>query len=70
MIMMIICTVIFYIFGHLKHKEILRHYENTPIQYITIVHSCKNEYFQMKNCDVVLIFAQNIDCGYTLEPPQ
>ena len=24
----------------------------------------------MKNCDVFLIFAQNIDCGYTLEPPQ
>ena len=23
----------------------------------------------MKNCDVFLIFAQNIDCGYTLEPP-
>ena len=26
--------------------------------------------FQMKNCDVFfLIFAQNIDDGYTLEPP-
>ena len=24
----------------------------------------------MKNCDVFLIFAQNIDCVYTLEPPQ
>ena len=24
----------------------------------------------MKNCDVFLIFAQNIDCRYTLEPPQ
>ena len=23
------------------------------------------------NCfDIILIFAQNIDCGYTLEPPQ
>ena len=22
----------------------------------------------MKNCDIFLIFAQNIDCGYTLEP--
>ena len=32
----------------------------------------KNDNFQMKNCDiqVFLIFAQNIDCGYTLEPPQ
>ena len=24
----------------------------------------------MKKCDVFLIFAQNIDCGYTLEPPR
>ena len=24
----------------------------------------------MKNCDFFLIFAQNIDRGYTLEPPQ
>ena len=26
--------------------------------------------FQLKNCDIFLIFAQNIDCGYTLEPPR
>ena len=25
---------------------------------------------RMKNCDIFLIFAQNIDHGYTLEPPQ
>ena len=31
---------------------------------------CKNEKFQWKNFDIVLIFAQNIDCGYTLEPPR
>ena len=24
----------------------------------------------MKNCDIFLIFAQNIDCGYSLEMPQ
>ena len=24
----------------------------------------------MKNCDSFLIFAQNLDCGCTLEPPQ
>ena len=24
----------------------------------------------MKKCDIFLIFAQNIDRGYTLEPPQ
>ena len=32
--------------------------------------SCKNDNFQIKNCDIFLIFAQNIDCGYTLEPPK
>ena len=46
------------------------HYENTPMQYTAIFHGCKNVNFQMKNCDIFLIFAQNIDCGYTLEPPQ
>ena len=29
----------------------------------------KNENCQQKNFDILLIFAQNIDCGYTLEPP-
>ena len=33
-------------------------------------YGCKNDNFQMKNCDIFLIFAQNIDRGYTLEPPQ
>ena len=40
-----------------------------PMQYTAIFHGCKDDYFQMKNCDSFLIFAQNIDCGYTLEPP-
>ena len=30
----------------------------------------KNENFQMKNSDVFHISAQNIDCGYSLEPPR
>ena len=46
------------------------HYENTPMQYTAIFHGCKNVYFQMKFSNFFLIFAQNIDCGYTLEPPQ
>ena len=29
----------------------------------------KNEYFQIKNSDIFHISAQNIDCGYSLEPP-
>ena len=40
------------------------HYDNTPIQYTVIFHGCKNDNFQMKNCDIFLIFAQSIDCGY------
>ena len=30
----------------------------------------KIENFQLKIFDIFLIFAQNIDCGYTLEPPR
>ena len=40
------------------------HYEN--MQYTMIFHGCKNYNFQMKNSDIFLIFAQNIDFGYTL----
>ena len=28
----------------------------------------KNENFQIKNSDILQISAQNIDCGYSLEP--
>ena len=37
------------------------------MQYLTAV---KNGNFPMKKCDIFLIFAQNIDRGYTLEPPR
>ena len=30
----------------------------------------KTENFQIKNSDIFHISAQNIDCGYSLEPPQ
>ena len=46
------------------------HYENTPMQYKEINFCCKNENFHRINFDIFLIFAQNIDCGYTLEPPR
>ena len=45
------------------------HYSNTPMQYTAIFHGCKNFNFQMKKYNIFLIFAQNIDFGYTLEPP-
>ena len=54
--------------GTYKYLALL-HYANTPMQYIAIFHGCKNVNFQMKNYNIFLIFAQNIDCGYTLEPP-
>ena len=30
----------------------------------------KIENFQIKNCDIFQISAQNIYCGYSLEPPR
>ena len=46
------------------------HYANTPMLYTAFFHDCKNVNFQMKNCDIFLIFTQNIDRWYmyTLEP--
>ena len=45
------------------------HYENMPMQYTVIFKIVTNENFQKKMFDIFLIFAQNKDCGYTLEPP-
>ena len=39
------------------------------MQYTVIFHGCKNDNFQIKYCNIFHVFAQNIDCGYTLEPP-
>ena len=45
------------------------HYENMPIQIYKL--SCpKAEIFQIKDSDSFHISAQNIDCGYSLEPPR
>ena len=46
------------------------HYENLPMQYTEIFSLVKFENFHDIIFDIFLIFAQNIDCGYTLEPPQ
>ena len=37
------------------------------MQYTEIFKVLKNENFQKKKFDIFLIFAQNIDCRYTLE---
>ena len=39
------------------------------MQYTVIFISCENDNFQSINIVVFVIFAQNIDCGYKLEPP-
>ena len=38
--------------------------------YILKISSPENENFQIKNSDIFLISAQNIDCGYSLELPR
>ena len=45
------------------------HYENTPIQIYTKFHLKKTEKIHIKKSDTFHISAQNIDCGYSLEPP-
>ena len=48
----------------------LTHYENSPIQIYKKISPLKTENFQMKNSDIFHISAQNMDCGYSLEPPR
>ena len=40
------------------------------MQYTENFLALKIENFQLKKVDIFLIFAQNIDCGYKLEPPR
>ena len=46
------------------------HYENTPNSNIIKILPPNNKNFSDKNSDIFHISAQNIDCGYSLEPPQ
>ena len=41
-----------------------------PMQYTEILKVVKNANFQQNCFAIFLIFAQNIDCGYSLEPPR
>ena len=50
------------------HSAIL-HYENMPISNIQKISPPKTENFQIKT-DIFHVSAQNIDCGYSLEPPR
>ena len=51
-----------------------KHYETSLFKYIetfaTKKKKKKNENFQIKDSDIFHISAQNIDCGYSLEPPR
>ena len=52
----------------IRHKWVtLRKHAYSNIQKIS---SPKTENFQIKNSDIFPISAQNIDCGYSLEPPR
>ena len=59
---------VFYSLKSLHHGN-SNHYENTPMQYTAIFHGCKNDNSKLKFFDYFHIFAQNIYCGYALEPP-
>ena len=49
--------------AHIKKTCLFKYTEN----FIT---KKKNEHFQIKNSDIFHISPQNIDCGYSLEPPR
>ena len=53
-----------------KEKKQWLHYENTPIQIYRKFHLQKLKIFRKKNLIFFVFFAQNIDCGYSLEPPR
>ena len=46
------------------------HYDNLPMQYTKTFLALKIKYFRLKIVDIFLIFPQNIDCGFSLEPPR
>ena len=55
--------------AHSNIRKVSSHYENMPIQiYRNFTTQKKNENFQIRNSDIFHISAENIDCGYSLEP--
>ena len=54
-------------FSHEPQPETLRRHAHTINSNFF---SSKIENFQQENFDIFLIFAQNIDCEYTIEPPR
>ena len=52
-----------------SHSDKAVHYSLRKHAYSNILLPPKNENFQIQNSDNLHISAQNIDCGYSLEPP-
>ena len=46
------------------------HYGNTPIQIYWKFYNQKRDFFLIKKSDIFYISIENIDCGYSLEPPR
>ena len=55
--------------GYLFQPSLI-HYENTPIEIYWKCYNQKLANFQIRNCDIIHISSQNIDCEYSLEPPR
>ena len=55
------CVCVCVIFIYIAKTRLFKNTENFT--------SKKNENFQIKNSNIFHISAQNIDCGYSLEPP-
>ena len=51
-------------------RKLIWHYAKTPIQIYIENFTIKTKNFQMKYSDIFHVSAQNIDCGYSLEPPR
>lgn len=50
-----------------SHAICVNHYDNTPLRYTEMLYGCKNDnYLHLKT----IVFAQNIDCRFTLEQPK
>ena len=50
-----------------SHRRLLT--QTSPCNKLQYFTAKENGHFQVKNSEIFLIFAQNIDRGYTLEPP-
>ena len=61
---------LFWVSLHLLTVLFKNHYENTPIQINKQFHLQSLKFSDKKKTDVFHISAQNMDCGYSLEPPQ